>query len=125
MKTTAFAMLLLACSAGSAQTLTGLCMLSEAHHSNQPDKVQLMLAGTDCGDGSESCTDMNNSSIEWNRWTGVSPEMLGKEGAALTARMNADAGELVCSGSVHDGVLSGRYQFTPSDAFRREMASMG
>jgi hypothetical protein len=39
--------------------------------------------------------------------------------------MNADAGDLVCSGSVHDGVLSGRYQFTPNEGFRTEMASMG
>jgi hypothetical protein len=31
----------------------------------------------------------------------------------------------VCSGSVHDGVLTGRYQFTPNEGFRKEMASMG
>jgi hypothetical protein len=50
--------------------------------------------------------------------------MLAKENATLRARMNADAGDLVCSGSVHDGVLSGRYQFTPNEGFRTEMASM-
>ena len=124
MKLTAFTLLLLGCSTGFAQTQAGLCMLSEAHRTNQSDKVQLVLAGTDCGEGSESCTDVNNA-MEWSRWTGMSAEMLAKEGTTLTARMNADAGELVCSGSVHDGVLSGRYQFTPGEKFRSEMASMG
>lgn len=125
MKVTVLAVLLLGCSMGFAQTLTGLCMLSNTHHTTQPDTVQLMLAGTDCGDRSDGCTDMNNSSIDWGRWTGVSPELLEGEGAKLIARMSADAGELVCSGSVHDGVLSGRYQFTPSESFRSEMTSMG
>jgi hypothetical protein len=125
MKITALAVLLIGCSTGFGQTLTGLCMLSNTHHTTQPDRVQLMLAGTDCGERSDGCTDMNNSSIEWGRWTGVSPETLEGEGAKLTARMNADPGELVCSGSVHDGVLPGRYQFTPSESFRSEMTSMG
>ena len=125
MKVTAFAVLLLGCSTGFAQTRAGLCMLSQTHRTNQPDKVQLVLAGTDCGEDCENCTDANNASSEWSRWTGVSPEMLAKEGATATARMNAEAGELACSGSVHDGVLTGRYQFTPSEGFLREMASMG
>jgi hypothetical protein len=125
MKMKAFAVLLLGCSTGFAQTLTGLCMLSKAHRGTPPDKVQLVLAGTDCDDRSESCTDMNNSSMEWNRWTGVSAQMLENEGATLTARMSSEPGELVCGGSVHDGVLTGRYQFTPREGFRTEMASMG
>jgi hypothetical protein len=123
MRITAFAMLLLGCSTGFAQTLSGLCMLS--HRADRPDKAQLMLARTDCDNGSDSCSDMNNSSIEWNRWTGVSVEMLQKEGTTLTARMNSEPGELTCNGNVHDGVLSGRYQFTPSEAYVKEMASMG
>lgn len=129
MKITAFAVLLLGCSTGFAQTRDGLCMLSSAHRASQSDKLQLVLAPTDCGEDrgedSEHCTDMNNASIEWSRWTGVSAEMLGKDGATLAARMNAEAGDLVCNGSVHDGVLSGRYQFTPNEVFRKEMASMG
>jgi hypothetical protein len=104
-------------------------MLSDAHHTNQPDKVQLVLAAADCGEDrgedSEHCTEVNNGSVEWGRWTGISEETLAKEGATLTARMNAEAGDLVCSGSVHDGVLSGRYQFTPNEGFRKEMASLG
>jgi len=125
MKITAFAVLLLGCPTGFAQTLSGLCMLSEAHRTNQPDKVQLVLAGTDCGKGSENCTDMNNSNIPWNRWEGISPEALQKEGTMLSARMNAEPGELTCNGSVHDGVLSGRYEFTPSEGFIKDMTSLG
>lgn len=129
MKITAFAVLLLGCTTGFAQARTGLCMLSAAHSTNGPDRMQLVLAAADCGEDrgevSEHCTDVNNASVEWSRWSGVSAEMLAKEGATLTARMNAEAGDLVCNGSVHDGVLSGRYQFTPNEGFRTEMASMG
>lgn len=126
MKITAFAvLLLLGCSTGFAQTQTGLCMLSETDRTNRPGKVQLVLAETGCGEDTKSCTDVNNASMEWDRWSGISAEMLEKDGATLTARMNAEAGELVCEGSVHSRLLTGRYQFTPSEGFRREMASIG
>ncbi|MEG9438792.1 hypothetical protein JAO29_21840 [Edaphobacter sp. HDX4] len=123
MRVIAFAVLFLGCSTGFAQSLSGLCMLSQ--RADQPDKGQLMLARTDCDKGSDSCSDMNNSSTEWSRWTGVSAEMLQKEGTTLTAQMSAEPGELTCNGNVHDGVLSGRYQFTGNEAFVKEMASMG
>jgi len=123
MRITAFAVMLLGCSTGFAQTLSGLCMLS--HRANSPDKAQLMLAQTDCDEGSGSCSDINNSSIEWSRWTGVSAERLQKDGMTLTARMSAEPGELACNGSVYDGLLSGRYQFTPNEEFVKEMASLG
>lgn len=123
MRITALLVLVLGYSTGFAQTLSGLCMLS--HRPDRPDKAQLMLAQTDCNNSTGGCTDTNNSSIEWSRWTAVSAEMLQKEGATLTARMSAEPGELTCNGNVHDGVLSGRYQFTPSEAFVKEMSSMG
>jgi hypothetical protein len=125
MRMTALAVLLLCCSTGVAQPLSGLCMLSNAHETNQADKARLMLARIDCDESSDGCSDTNNTSMEWSRWTGVSAEMLQSESATLTARMSADAGELTCNGSVHDGVLSGRYQFTPSEAFVKQMESMG
>jgi len=70
MKITAFAVLLLGCSTGFAQTRAGLCMLSSAHRASQSDKVQLVLAPTDGGEDSEHCTDVNNASVEWGRWKG-------------------------------------------------------
>jgi len=88
MKVIAFAMLLLGGSTGFAQTLSGLCMLSQ--RTEAPEKAQLMLARTDCDKGADNCSDMNNSSIEWSRWMGVSAEMLQKEGTTLTARMSAE-----------------------------------
>jgi hypothetical protein len=121
----AFALLLLGGSTGFAQGLSGLCMLSSAHGSNQADKAKLMLARTDCDEGSDGCSDTNNTTTEWSRWMGVSAETLQGEGTTLTARMSSDSGELTCQGNVHDGVLSGRYQFTPSEAFVKQMASMG
>src|SRR6185312_4733713 len=54
------------------------------------------------------CSMSNNSDMAWSRWTGVSAEALQKEGAQLDALMSGEAGELLCSGTVHDGVLSGR-----------------
>jgi hypothetical protein len=125
MKIAAFAVVLLGCSTGFAQTLSGLCMLSDVPRTNQPDKVQLVLAGIDCGKGSDNCADMNNSNIAWNRWVGVSAETLQKDGSSISARMTAEPGELVCNGSVHDGVLTGRYQFTPSETFLKDMGSLG
>jgi hypothetical protein len=124
MKLTAFVLLLLGCSTGFAQALSGLCMLSSAHGANQADRAKLVLAQVDCDEGSQGCSDTNNSTMEWKRWTGLSAETLQHEGA-ITARMSADPGELTCNGNVHDGVLSGRYQFTPSEAFVKQMASMG
>jgi hypothetical protein len=121
----AFALLLLGSSTGFAQALSGLCMLSSAHGANQANKVQLMLARVDCDEGSDGCSDTNNSTTEWSRWTGVSAGTLQGENTTLTARMSSDSGELTCHGNVHDGVLSGRYQFTPSEAFVKQMASLG
>ena len=76
MKITAFTMLLLGCSTGFAQTLTGLCMLSDAHRANHADRVQLVLAPTDCSEDSGHCTDVNNASAEWGRWTGFTKRRL-------------------------------------------------
>jgi hypothetical protein len=126
MKILTFAvLLLLGYSVASAQTQAGLCMLSATHRTNPPGKAQLVLAEADCDKSTESCTDVNSASMEWTRWTGISAETLAKDGATLTARMSAEAGDLVCNGSVHDGVLTGRYQFTPNEEFRKQMASMG
>ena len=63
--------------------------------------------------------------MAWSRWTGVSPEALQQENSQLTGRMTGDAGEIRCSGTVHEGVLAGRYEFVPNPAFAQKMASMG
>lgn len=106
-----------------AETLSGLCMISVSH--NKDANVEVLLRRSDCGDDHGNCGVSNNSSLPWNRWTGVSPEALKQEGATLSARMNGEAGALTCDGTVHDGVLAGRYKFTPDAAFIQKMTSMG
>ena len=50
MRMMAFVLLLLGCSTGFAQSLSGLCMLADAHDANRADRAQLMLARIDCDD---------------------------------------------------------------------------
>jgi hypothetical protein len=109
-----------------AESLTGLCMVSVAHNAAQDiDTADLMLRRSSCGDDNRDCGTSENTSISWTRWTGISPEYLKQEGAQFTGRMSGEAGDLQCSGTVHDGVLAGRYQFTPNATFAQSMASMG
>ena len=112
--------------AGHAEGLSGLCMVSVSHNSvRNTDTADVLLRRSSCGDGEHDCGTSENSNISWARWTGVSEEALNHEGAQLTGQMTGDAGELRCSGVVHDGVLSGRYQFTPNAAFVQKMSAMG
>lgn len=75
------------------------------------------LAGQHCHEGS---TDML-----WIKWSGVTPQDLEHEGAAIDARMKAESGEMRCVGTVHDAALRGTYSFTPDAAFAKRMESMG
>jgi hypothetical protein len=126
MKHLAVAILLLTSSITClAQDLSGLCMLSESRFEREPSTTQIMLAGSECHNGHDNCSEMNNSSIAWNRWTGVSHALLQSEGAQLNARMSGEAGELTCDGTVHDSVLAGRYRFAPSVSFAQQMDSLG
>jgi hypothetical protein len=108
--------------AGHTETLSGLCMVSAS-----PDKnaAEVVFRSSDCSDDGHNCSMSNNSDIAWSRWTGVSPETLKQDGAQLNGLMSGEAGELRCSGTVHDGVLAGKYEFTPNSAFVQKMGSMG
>jgi hypothetical protein len=108
--------------AGCAETISGLCMVSASH---DKDAAEIVFRSSDCGDHGNNCSMSNDSDIAWSRWTGVSSEALKQEGAQLIAHMNGEPGDLQCSGTVHDGILSGRYEFTPHAAFVQKMASMG
>jgi hypothetical protein len=127
MKRICIALLLASISvAGHAEALSGLCMVSVAHNGvHNMDTADVLLRRSNCDDGGRGCGTSENSNISWARWTGVSTEALSHEGAQLTGLMSGDAGELRCSGVVHDGVLAGRYQFTPNAAFVQKMSSMG
>ena len=125
MKNLFLAALYLACSAlAGAQSLSGLCMLSASRHNNGGAGWQVMLASSNCGKGDDNCTS-NSSTMVADRWTGVSPELLEKEGTTATANLHGDAGDLTCSGQVHDHALSGRYAFMPSQPFLDQMRALG
>lgn len=111
--------------AGHGENLSGLCMVSASHNKDRnTDKAEVMLRRSDCGDD-HGCGVSDNSNIAWSRWTGVSQELLQHEGTQLHARMSGEAGDLSCSGVVHEGVLAGRYEFAPNAAFLQKMSAMG
>jgi len=66
-----------------------------------------------------------DSGMPWSRWTGVTPADLQREGAAIDARMAAEAGEMRCVGTVHDSEMRGTYSFTPNEEFTRRMEALG
>ena len=106
-----------------AETMSGICMVWVAE--NKPQNAEVVLKRGECDGNHDGCGVSDNSNIAWDRWSGVSPDALKQEGAVLKARMTGDAGELVCNGSVHDGLLAGRYEFTPNEAFVKQMGVMG
>ena len=108
-----------------AENLSGLCMISVSGDIDRSrENSELVLRQNNCEDGG-GCDSSDNSNISWSRWTGVSASALAQEGAQLEARMTADAGELRCTGTVHDAVLAGRYTFTPNASFAQQMTAMG
>jgi hypothetical protein len=78
----------------------------------------------DCS-GDRNCHDGSRDNMPWGEWTGIAPNDLEREGAALDARRNAEAGEMRCTGTVHLGTLRGNYSFTPNAEFARRMEAMG
>jgi hypothetical protein len=79
----------------------------------------------DCVDGKGRGCHSGDSEMIWSRWTGVTPQDLEHEGAAIDARMKAEAGEMRCVGTVHDAAMRGTYTFTPDDGFIKRMQAMG
>ncbi|MGO4209391.1 hypothetical protein AB4Y89_07890 [Terriglobus sp. 2YAB30_2] len=120
MKTLTLTLLILGLAAAHAQTRTGVCMLSPSE--KHPDQVSFLINRTDCeGDG--GCG-TSNSSMGWERW-GITRDLLTQEGTPVDARLHADAGEMRCNGVVHDGMLAGRYTFTPNTDYARQVRSLG
>jgi hypothetical protein len=109
----------------AAQTLAGLCMISTPLRADSPAMSQVMLSEGNCDKNTGDCMEISTSSLEWRRWSGVSAQTLDTEGSQLSAHLTGDAGELNCSGVVHDGVLSGRFRFDASPAFAGTMAKIG
>lgn len=111
---------------GQQDKVTGLCMISDArHHPPRVHTSDVELRTTGCEEDGAGCGSSENSNIAWSRWTGITEDDLEHEGAQLSANLHGDAGDLHCTGTVHQEILAGRYEFTPNPAFLRKMTSMG
>ena len=101
------------------------CSISAGHWDGKMEygKMEFSWSHGDCGD--EKHCHEGNSDMPWARWSGIVPEDLQREGAAIDARMKEEAGEMRCVGTIHNGSLHGSYSFTPSEEFARKMEAMG
>jgi hypothetical protein len=86
-------------------------------------KMSFSSESGDCTEG-HHCH-QGDSDMLWTRWTGVTPQDLEREGAAVDARMKAESGEMRCVGTVHDAALRGTYSFTPDEGFVKRMKVIG
>jgi hypothetical protein len=111
---------LLAMAAAACAETTGNCSIEAGRWDS---KMAFSWEHGDCS-RQEHCHD-GNSDMPWSRWIGIAPQDLQHEGAAIDARMIAEAGEMRCTGKVHDGSLQGSYSFTPNPDFVKRMEAMG
>lgn len=114
------AIVMMAAAVGACAETSGSCSIRAGR------TIDKMSVGWDAGDcvSGRSCHD-GSSDMLWSRWSGVSPADLEREGATIDARMKAEAGEMRCVGTVHEGAVRGDYTFTPDAAFAKRMEAMG
>jgi hypothetical protein len=116
------------------ETLKGTCAIAVSLNS---DELEIRLERGTChhnADGSrddrDSRTDAdrcnsNQMQLPYNTFTGFIQSDLGRDGAHVDAAINAEAGSLVCSGTIHNFKLSGDFTFTPNAAFAAHMLKLG
>lgn len=90
---------------------------------DESGKLQLRIGEQSCDDGRNCGSTFSNDSI--SRFTGIGATDLSREGAQLTATLNAEAGVFTCAGTVHNGTLAGSSAFMPNQAFVDRMDRMG
>jgi hypothetical protein len=121
MRVSVLATCILVCAVTAASAATsGSCTITAGRWDGQ---LEFSYDRGDCLAG-EHCHE-GNSNMAWSRWSGIMPDDLQHEGAALDAHMTAEAGEMRCEGRVHDGELRGSYSFVSSAEFARRMEAMG
>ncbi len=112
---------LLALGCGSAFAASErTCSITADRHEG---RLQFSIQRPNCNDEGR-CTE-NDSGMPWSRWSGITPADLEREGASLDARINAEAGELRCVGTVHQAALRGTFSFTPHPEFVQRMDALG
>ncbi len=113
--------LLLALSTAAAVADTPQTCLIASGHSD--GKMRFSWQRGDC-EPQRHCNE-GDSDMSWSRWTGVTPADLQREGAAIDARLKAEAGEMRCVGTVHGSEVHGAYSFTPNPEFLHRMEALG
>jgi hypothetical protein len=88
------------------------------------EKMSISWEHADCNTEHNHCHN-GDSDMLWSKWSGVAPQDLEHEGAAIDARMKAESGEMRCVGTIHAAALRGTYSFTPDAAFAKRMQAMG
>ena len=91
--------------------------------SENPGHFRLEIDKGDCF-GNHGCHN-NFSNDTLSQFNGMTVEDLNREGARLTATLNAEAGTFTCSGTVRQGELEGTSVFRPNMAFAGKMDRMG
>lgn len=106
----------------SFPTLHGHCTIAPGMKDGQ---VRFEMEEGDCGGGDHDCHNHDSDSMPLSSFSGFTLADLQREGAHLDAVISAEAGELTCSGTVHDLTLSGESTFVPNPAFVAQMRQMG
>jgi len=99
---------------------SGDCSITADRHEG---RLQFSVNHPNCNDGGH-CNEYD-SGMSWSRWSGITPSDLQREGASIDARLNAEAGEMHCVGTVHEAALRGTYSFTPHPEFVQRMEALG
>jgi hypothetical protein len=102
------------------RTLNGSCSVTAT--ANEAE-VDLRLERGAC-QGSEHCSSTQTQQ-PLSAFLGFTLADLQREGAHVDAVIRAEAGTITCSGAVHDGRLSGAFNFVPDPAFVDRMLQMG
>jgi hypothetical protein len=102
------------------RTLTGSC--SVAATTNEAE-VDLRLERGGCGGNGDCGSTQTREPV--SAFLGFTLADLQREGAHVDAVIRAEPGTITCSGSVHDGRLSGAFRFVPNAAFVDRMLQMG
>jgi hypothetical protein len=102
------------------RTLNGSCSVAASANAAE---VDLRLESGGCS-GNEHCSSTNTRE-PLSAFLGFTLADLRREGAHVDAVIRAEAGTITCSGAVHDGRLSGAFNFVPDPAFVDRMLQLG
>jgi hypothetical protein len=106
-----------------AQSLAPLHAKCEITTSIDAGKLSLRLIDHDCPGDQHCGSNFNSESM--NRFTGITPADLARDGAHITATLSGEAGTFTCTGTIHDGALYGDSLFTPDATFVDRMGKLG